>query len=131
MKRRIQKRVRKPTAVAMRILIAVIVATVSLAMLPTLSYGAGPTFKATGSDRWSPASKTVSKGTRVAWKNASDDEHNLVSYKGSWSKNEDLSEGEKTSYTFTKSGTYRFRCSLHSKLEGDKCSGMCGKVKVK
>jgi plastocyanin len=92
--------------------------------------GASATVKATGNDTWSPKTKSVARGTKVIWKNPTGDGHNIVSYRGNWSKSASLPEGGKTSYKFNNGGTYKFRCTIHSDLEGSKCEGMCGKVKV-
>ena len=121
---KVRKRV---TAIAMGAVVAAV--GVGMAAAPTLA--ASTTVKATGNDTWSPSSKTVSKGTKVVWKNPSDDDHNVVSYKGSWSKSSSLAEGGSTSYAFRKGGTFKYRCSLHSSLNDGKCEGMCGKVVVR
>ena len=97
---------------------------------PAAGAAAAATVKATGNKSWSPKTKSVSRGTKVVWKNPSSDSHNLVAYRGGWSKSSSLPEGGKTSYKFNKSGTYRYRCTIHSDLDGSKCDGMCGKVKV-
>jgi plastocyanin len=81
-------------------------------------------------DSWSPKKKSVPAGTKVVWKNTSGDDHNLVAYKGAWSKSSSLPEGGKTSYKFAKKGKYKFRCTIHSEMEGTKCDGMCGTVVV-
>ena len=93
--------------------------------------GGAVTVKATGNDTWSPASKTVGKGTKVVWKNPSGDDHDVTSYKGTWRKASSLSEGGSTSFTFRKAGTYGYRCSRHSRMDGAKCDGMCGKIVVR
>lgn len=95
------------------------------------SMGGTTTVKATGSDSWNPASKTVTKGTKVVWKNPSGDDHNVVAYSGNWSKSSTLNEGGSTSFKFGKSGTYKYRCTLHSRLENGRCEGMCGKIIVR
>lgn len=93
--------------------------------------GAAARVKATDNDSWSPTRKAVAKGTKVVWKNPSGDDHNVVSYKGAWSKSSSLPEGGSTSYKFRKKGTFKYRCSIHSKMEGTKCDGMCGKIVVR
>ena len=92
--------------------------------------GASATVRATNNETWSPKTKSVARGTKVIWKNPTGDGHNIVSYRGDWSKSASLPEGGKTSYRFNNSGTYKFRCTIHSDLEGSRCEGMCGKVKV-
>jgi plastocyanin len=113
------------------VLLTAAVATAALvggASAPAL--GGSATIKATNNKSWSPKTKSVARGTKVVWKNPSGDGHNLVSYGGGWSKSASLPEGGKTSYTFTGGGTYKFRCTIHSDLNGSNCDGMCGKVKV-
>jgi plastocyanin len=110
-------------------------ATAAIAVLgqtaaPAPVLGAGATVKATDNDSWSPKKKSVPAGTKVVWKNTSGDDHNLVAYKGAWSKSSSLPEGGKTSYKFAKKGKYKFRCTIHSEMEGTKCDGMCGTVVV-
>ena len=97
---------------------------------PAVGAAAASTVRATNSETWSPKTKSVSRGTKVVWKNPSNDDHNLVSYRGGWSKSASLPEGGKTSFKFNNSGTYKYRCTIHSDLDGSQCSGMCGKVKV-
>ncbi len=105
------------------------VAGVVAASAPSL--GGTTTVRATGSDTWNPASKTVATGTKVVWKNPTDDDHNVAAYRGSWSKKSALGEGASTSFKFGRAGTYNYRCTLHSKLSDGKCQGMCGKIVVR
>lgn len=80
-------------------------------------------------DFFSPATKSVAKGTKVIWRSVCDD-HTVTSYGGNWAKNTVLDQGQSTSKTFAAKGTFRYRCRFHSDLEGSTCSGMCGKVVV-
>ena len=107
-----------------------VLALLGQAAAPAPVLGGAVTVKATGNDTWSPAGKTVPKGTKVVWKNPSGDNHNVTSYRGAWSKSSALAEGGSTSFRFGKSGTFKYRCTLHSKMEGTKCDGMCGKIVV-
>lgn len=100
-------------------------------LVPSASQGGTFRVKATESRTWSPKSMTVAKRSKVVWKNPSDERHNVVSYKGPWSKSSDLPSGGRTSQTFKKAGTYKYRCSLHSKMDDGKCEGMCGSVTVR
>jgi plastocyanin len=79
--------------------------------------------------RWKPKITTVATGTKVVWKAVSGT-HTVTAYKGSWSKNVTISQGQTTSFTFKNAGTYKFRCTFHSTLSNGVCSGMCGKVVV-
>ncbi|MEA2579155.1 MAG: Copper binding protein plastocyanin/azurin family [Actinomycetota bacterium] len=86
--------------------------------------------KATSTRHWNPASATVSKGTKVVWKNPTTLTHTVTAYKGNWSKNATLSSGGHTSFLFSNTGTFKYRCTIHSTLSNGVCSGMCGKVVV-
>ena len=110
---------------------AVGMALASLVVMAGPSQSGTSTIKATGNDTWSPGKISVAKGSKVVWKNSSDERHNLTAYKGSWSKSSDLPEGSKTSFKFSKAGSYKFRCTLHSRMDGSKCDGMCGSVSVR
>lgn len=79
--------------------------------------------------RWRPKVTDISSGTKVTWKAVSGS-HTVTAYKGSWSKNTSISQGQSTSFTFKKSGVYKFRCTIHSTLSNGVCTGMCGKVVV-
>ena len=87
--------------------------------------------KATNSDSFSPATKRVARGTKVVWKNPSDSRHNVTAYSSNWSKSSTIEEGQRTKQVFRKRGTYKYRCTLHSSMDGRKCDGMCGKIVVK
>jgi len=86
--------------------------------------------KATSTRLWNPAKTSVAKGTKVVWKNPTTATHTVTAYKGSWSKNVTLSPGATTSFLFKNTGTFKFRCTIHSTLLNGVCSGMCGVVKV-
>lgn len=80
-------------------------------------------------EAWHPKTAKISEGEKVTWK-AVDMTHTVTAWKGDWTKNVTLSAGEKTHKTFNNTGTYWFRCTIHSSLAGGNCDGMCGKVKV-
>jgi plastocyanin len=90
----------------------------------------GHTVKATSSNTWSPAKTTVSKGAKVTWSNSTWQDHDVVAYGGNWSMNTTLAHSDTTSHTFTKAGTFKFRCTFHSHISGGVCHGMCGRVVV-
>ncbi|HEX2239635.1 MAG TPA: plastocyanin/azurin family copper-binding protein [Actinomycetota bacterium] len=112
-----------------RVAIAGLCAT-GLIAVAGASQGATHTVRATGNRTWKPASLSVASGSKVVWRNPTDDKHNVVSYKGPWSKKSTLAEGGRTSFTFRKAGTYKYRCTLHSAVSDGKCNGMCGQVRV-
>jgi plastocyanin len=82
-----------------------------------------------GGFHWSPKTTNIAHGTKVTWK-AITSNHTVTAYKGSWSKNTRINQGQSTSFTFNNSGVYKFRCTFHSTLSNGVCSGMCGKVVV-
>jgi plastocyanin len=79
--------------------------------------------------RWKPHAVSVAKGTKVVWR-AVDGTHTVTAWKGNWSKNTTIAQGTSTSFTFKRTGVYRFRCTFHSTLANGVCSGMCGRVTV-
>jgi hypothetical protein len=66
---------------------------------------------------------------RAVWKSVTGT-HTVTSWKGAWSKNTTIGQGAQTSFTFQKTGVFKFRCLFHSSLVNGVCSGMCGKVVV-
>src|SRR5580765_3358360 len=70
-----------------------------------------------------PASVSVSKGAKVVWKNASaTTTHSVTAYKGHWSKNTTVPAGSTTSFTFSRTGTFRYYCIFHAHITA---SGAC------
>src|SRR5881628_2569932 len=54
-----------------------------------------------------PANVSVSKGTKVVWKNTSSTTtHSVTAYKGNWSKDTTVLAGSRTSFTFNGTGTF-------------------------
>jgi plastocyanin len=107
----------------------VVIAALSMVfVLASPSHAANKTIRG-NNQSWHPRTVTISEGDKVTWK-AIDTTHTVTAYKGDWTKNVTLSPGEKTHKTFNHSGTYRFRCTIHSSIVAGKCEGMCGKVKV-
>jgi plastocyanin len=64
-----------------------------------------------------PQAITVPVGTTVTWTNSDDIPHTAVSTDGVF-KSKVMDTDEKFSYTFTKSGTYSYYCSVHPKMTG-------------
>jgi plastocyanin len=91
-----------------------------------------------GSFHWHPTKRTITTGDKIVWKNTTNTQHKVVAYGGNWSKDSTIAaNGGKTSKTFGKTGTFKFRCTIgegsssaHSEVSGGQCEGMCGKVKV-
>jgi len=64
-----------------------------------------------------PATLTVPAGTSVTWTNRDDIPHTVVSTDGVF-KSKVLDTDDKFSYTFSKTGTYPYFCSIHPKMTG-------------
>jgi plastocyanin len=64
-----------------------------------------------------PATLTVPAGTTVTWTNRDDIPHTVVSTDGVF-KSKVLDTDDKFSYTFSKTGTYPYFCSIHPKMTG-------------
>jgi plastocyanin len=64
-----------------------------------------------------PQAITVPVGTTVTWTNSDDIPHTAVSTDGVF-KSKVMDTDEKFSYTFTKTGTYPYYCSVHPKMTG-------------
>jgi plastocyanin len=79
--------------------------------------------------RWSPTSVTIERDGVVRWRGVSKF-HDVVAYGGNWTFNKMLSVGAAVKKTFHQTGTFRFRCTYHSTLIGNTCTGMCGSVRV-
>ncbi|SRR5256712_729686 len=64
-----------------------------------------------------PATLTAPVGTTITWINRDDIPHTVVSTDGVF-KSKVLDTDEKFSFTFSKSGTYPYFCSIHPKMTG-------------
>ncbi len=64
-----------------------------------------------------PATLTIAVGTTLTWTNRDDIPHTVVSTDGVF-KSKVLDTDEKFSYTFAKTGTYAYFCSIHPKMTG-------------
>ena len=64
-----------------------------------------------------PGTLTVPAGTTVTWTNRDDIPHTVVSTDGVF-KSKVLDTDEKFSFTFSKTGTYPYFCSIHPKMTG-------------
>jgi plastocyanin len=78
---------------------------------------------------WSPTTVRLSAGGSVKWK-AISGTHTVTAFGAGWSFNHSLPQGSAATHRFTRAGTYRFRCTIHSTLVNGQCTGMCGKVVV-
>jgi plastocyanin len=118
-------RVKSPTGRAVIALAAVS----ALVLAPATTAQAAVRVKATGAHAFRPKRLVIGTGTRVVWKAVSGT-HTITAYRGSWSKNTTIAQGETTSFTFADAGRYRYRCTFHSTLTNGVCSGMCGRIRV-
>jgi len=66
---------------------------------------------------FSPATITIPVGTTVKWTNRDDIPHTVVSDDQKF-ESKALDTDDSYSYTFTKSGTYPYFCSIHPKMTG-------------
>ena len=73
-----------------------------------------------GDNFFDPGKIKIGKGERVTWTNDGNSDH-TVKFKGQ--KNKIVAPGEQTGRRFKDTGTFNYRCTLHS--------GMDGKVVVK
>jgi len=64
-----------------------------------------------------PQDITVAPGTMVTWVNQDDIPHTVTSTADLF-KSKALDTDDKFSFTFDKSGTYEYYCSIHSKMTG-------------
>jgi plastocyanin len=64
---------------------------------------------------FSPATLTVSVGTKVTWTNNDSVTHTVTAVQGAFDSN-DLSPGNSFSFTFTKAGTYAYHCKIHATM---------------
>jgi plastocyanin len=79
--------------------------------------------------RWSPSAVSIERGGVVKWRGVSK-YHDVIAYGGNWSFHKSLPVGATAKKRFTRTGTFRFRCTYHSTLIGTTCTGMCGSVQV-
>ena len=64
---------------------------------------------------FAPAELTVKTGATVTWTNKDDVPHNIVSVDKLFASSV-LDTDEKFSYTFRKTGTYTYYCSIHPRM---------------
>ncbi len=112
-----------------------VVATAAVALLglPASAVASHTVVRATSNDTWAESYNHIRPGSRVVWKNpaALGDTHDLTAYGSNWNKSVTLQAGDQTAKTFRRTGTYRYRCRLHStKRPGEQCRGMCGVIHV-
>ena len=67
--------------------------------------------------KFSPDKLDIRTGDTVEWTNNDDRDHNVTARDNSF-KSDNLSHGEKYSYTFKKAGKFAYSCSLHPRMKG-------------
>lgn len=67
---------------------------------------------------FAPATLTVPAGTKITWVNRDDAPHKIVSAGKAFSASPVLDTGDRYSFSFAKTGTYDYFCSLHPKMVG-------------
>lgn len=117
-----------PRQVKVRRLVAVLLAAVMLVIVTASTALAAERVGARGMS-FRPKRVEVSVGERVVWRSANAT-HTVTAYRGDWSKDSTIDEGERTRFRFTEGGRYKYRCTIHSTLADGRCSGMCGVVVV-
>ncbi len=68
-------------------------------------------------NKFSPSSLKIKVGSIVTWTNMDSVPHNVKSSDGTLDS-PDLFKGDSWSFTFTKSGTYNYICSIHPFMKG-------------
>ena len=101
-----------------------------LALFAPSANAARAVVKATADNEWSPAIQRIEKGDYIVWKNPNQATHNIVSYGSNWSFERYLYSGDSFTKRFRATGTYKYRCSIHSTKQNGQCDGMCGVIRV-
>jgi plastocyanin len=66
---------------------------------------------------FSPAALTVSRGTRVTWRNLDGEPHTVASTTGAF-RSGALDQQDTFSFQFDQPGTYRYVCTIHPHMSG-------------
>lgn len=66
---------------------------------------------------FSPATLTVTAGTKVTWTNSDYTNHTVTADDGSFDSGS-FAQGASYSKTFTVVGTYKYHCNIHSTMKG-------------
>ena len=78
---------------------------------------------------WTPSTIGISRNDTIKWKVVTGS-HTVTAYGGNWQFNHSLNLGSPVARRFNHTATFKFRCTFHSSLAGNSCTGMCGKVVV-
>jgi plastocyanin len=66
---------------------------------------------------YTPMAMTVSAGTTVTWHNLDGEPHTIVSVDGLF-RSAALDSGETFAFKFTKTGTFKYVCTIHPRMIG-------------
>lgn len=86
--------------------------TVAPTTAPTTAPTSGGNSVAISNFAFSPATLTVSVGTKVTWTNNDSVAHTVTADNGAFGS-QDVGSGSTFSFTFTKAGTYTYHCAIH------------------
>lgn len=99
-------------------LYALTVPPVAVASAPPTSGGATASIEIAGDAIFSPSSLVVPVGTTVTWKNAGSVAHTVTGDDLAFDNSGPLDAGQSFSQTFTKPGTFIYRCGPHPYMVG-------------
>ncbi len=66
---------------------------------------------------FNPSELTIKKGEKVTWLNNDSTTHTVTSDTGEFDSG-DLANGSKFSHTFDKTGTFKYKCTIHPDMAG-------------
>lgn len=83
-------------------------------------------------NHWDRKHEYIGPGDRVRWTNNSNRFHNIRStnIQQNWDYSRNLPAGERVTRRFNNTGTFIYRCTIHSQIVGGACEGMCGFIHV-
>lgn len=67
---------------------------------------------------FNPSVITISRGTKVTWTQSDSTAHTVTSIESNILNSQALSKGQTYSYTFNRSGTFEYGCSIHPSMKG-------------
>ena len=102
----------------MRKLIGALMLAVTLLVMAPAAASATQIVKAKPTRHFAPATATVSKGEKVIWKNVSGFNHTVTATSPNWHKDTLVHGGGSTSFTFKKTGTFKYHCTIHAGMSG-------------
>jgi plastocyanin len=110
-----------------------VVADVGVAWADTFRVRAARQSDGTGW-RWRPKHRYIADGDYIRWRNPTNRRHNVSAWGANWDYFRVLDPGESVRRQFNSTGTFRYRCTLHSSLTTENgvttCSGQCGFIHV-